>query len=196
MRRSFGKKDNSTSYIQTNNIFRSSFTFCTVTCLPINTQQCYLDASTAAGNQLWIRSLGLPRRRGRVFTKLSTDTPLVFKRNDRTTNLHWQVINLELGEVAPPAKNLLRFQSPAAASSKPAQKVIYNQGFGLRARFRWFFISIMIHTLLRFSRRNTTMILQTASDLECYNVSFVRIHQMWPKREKWYRILVIILGNT
>ena len=50
--------------------------FCTVTCPPINRQQYYLDATTAAGNQLWIRSSGLPRRRGRVFTKLSTDTPL------------------------------------------------------------------------------------------------------------------------
>ena len=135
MKNSFGKKDNSTSYFQTNNIFSSNFTFCTVTCLPINRQQYYLDATTAAGNQLWIRSSGLPRR-GRVFTKLSTDTPLVFERNDRSTNPHWQVYNLELGEVAPPAKNLLRFQLPAAASSKPAQKVIYNQGFGLRARFR------------------------------------------------------------
>ena len=111
--------------------------FCTVTCPPINRQQYYLDATTAAaGNQLWIRSSGLPRRRGRVFTKLSTDTTLVFKRNDRRTNPHWQVYNLELGEVAPLAKNLLRFQSPAAAASKPAQKVIYNQGFGLKARFR------------------------------------------------------------
>ena len=91
-------------------------------------------------------SSGLPRS-GKVFTKLSTDTPLVFKRNDRRTNLHWQVYNLEVGEVAPPAKNLLRFQLPAAASSKPAQKVIYNQGFGLRARFRWFFSSIILHTM-------------------------------------------------
>ena len=146
MKNSFGKKDNSTSYFQTNNIFSSSFTFCTVTCLPINRQQYYLDATTAAGNQLWIRSSGLPRSR-RVFTKFSTDTPLVFKRNDRRTNLHWQVYNLEVGEVAPPAKNLLRFQLPAAASSKPAQKVIYNQGFGLRARFRWFFSSIILHTM-------------------------------------------------
>ena len=110
--------------------------FCTVTCPPINRQQYYLDATTAAGNQLWIRSSGLPRRRGRVFTKLSTDTTLVFKRNDRRTYPHRQVYNLELGEVAPPAKNLLRFQLPAAAASKPAQKVIYNQGFGLKARFR------------------------------------------------------------
>ena len=135
MRHSFGNKDNSSSYIQTNNIFSSSFTFCTVTCPPINRQQYYLDATTAAGNQLWIRSSGLPRRRGRVFTKLSTDTTLVFKRNDRRTNPQWQVYNLELGVVAPPAKNLLRFQLPAAAASKPAQKVIYNQGFGLKARF-------------------------------------------------------------
>ena len=139
---SFGKKENSSSYIQTNNIFSSSFTFCTVTCPPINRQQYYLDAATAAaGNQLWIRSSGLPRRRGRVFTKLSTDTPLVFKRNDRRTNPHWQVYNLELGEVAPLAKNLLRFQSPAAAASKPAQKVIYN------SRGIWFEskVSLILH---------------------------------------------------
>ena len=81
--------------------------------------------------------LAQEKREGiRQFTKLSTDTPLVFKRNDRRTNPHRQVHNLELGEVAPPAKNLLRFQLPAAAASKPAQKVIYNQGFGLKARFR------------------------------------------------------------
>ena len=28
------------------------------------------------------------------------------------------------------------------------------------------------------------MILKTTSDLECYNVFFVRIHQMWPNEKK------------
>ena len=114
--------------------------FCTVTCPPINRQQYYLDATTAAGNQLWIKSSGLSRRE-RIVTKLSTDTPLVFKRNDRRTNPHRQVHNLELGEVAPPAKNLLRFQLPTAAASKPAQKVIYN------SRGIWFEskVSLILH---------------------------------------------------
>ena len=86
--------------------------------------------------------LAQEKREGiRQFTKLSTDTPLVFKRNDRRTNPHWQVYNLELGEVAPPAKNLLRFQLPAAAVSKPAQKVIYN------SRGIWFEskVSLILH---------------------------------------------------